>query len=142
MSEEFVTIATYRHAPKAEIVCSLLAQEGIQAFVVDGNTVAMDWFLGNAIGWVKVQVPTAQAEQALEILRLHPKLTDSVQARDSAKSEAGPDKCLACDAIMPGASDRCPSCGWSYDDEEKPASDQATDTDESQAEGKELQQDS
>jgi hypothetical protein len=48
MADDLVTLATFRFASKAEYTKWVLEQEGIQAFVFDGNTVTADWFLGNA----------------------------------------------------------------------------------------------
>jgi len=111
VSEESVTLATFRFASKAEYTKWVLEQEGIQAFVFDSNTVMADWFLGNAIGYVKLVVPRSQAEAALEIVRRHPELLDQAQTE---ADENEPARCLSCNELFPEDSDRCPSCGWSY----------------------------
>lgn len=115
MSDELVTLATYRSAPKADLAKALLAESGIQAFVADATAVTADWFLGNAIGYVKLEVPASQAAAALALLNEHPQLLD--RGRPPANPDDGVVKCLACDTVMPDDTDRCPACGWSYDDD-------------------------
>ena len=111
MADDLVTLATFRFASKAECTKCVLGQEGIQAFVFDGNTVTADWFLGNAIGYVKLMVPGSQAEAALEIVRRNPGLLD--QPRTDVDDDA-PERCLSCNDPLPEDCDCCPSCGWSY----------------------------
>lgn len=115
MPDELVTLATYRYAPKAESAKWVLEQEGIQAFVADANLVTNDWFLGNAIGYIKLQVPKEQAEAALAILRGKPRLLDEAGAETE---EDSPDVCLDCGQLLPEDANQCPSCGWSYNAEE------------------------
>lgn len=127
MSNELVTLATYRSAPKADLARALLAEEGIQAFVADATAVTADWFLGNAVGYVKLEVPASQADAALELLRRHPQLLDT--GPPTAPDEDGTTKCLACGAEMPDDDDDvCPACGWTYDaapDDAAPGDDEA-----------------
>lgn len=111
MADDLVTLATFRFASKAEYTKWVLEQEGIRAFVFDGNTVMADWFLGNAIGYVKLVVPRAQAEAALEIVRRNPGLLDQPQTE---VDDDAPERCLSCNVLLPEDCDRCPSCGWSY----------------------------
>jgi len=113
MADDLVTLATFRFASEAEYTKWALEQEGIQAFVFDGNTVTADWFLGNAIGYVKLMVPGSQAEAALKIVQRNPGLLDEPQMN---VDDDAPDRCLSCDELLPEDSDRCPSCGWSYRD--------------------------
>lgn len=115
MSDELITLATYRSAPKADLAKALLAESGIQAFVADATAVTADWFLGNAIGYVKLEVPASQAEAALALLNEHPQLLD--RGRPPAVADDGVVKCLACGTVMPDDTDRCPACGWSYDED-------------------------
>jgi hypothetical protein len=111
MPRDLVTIATYRFLPEAEAARLCLEAEGLLPFLADVEIVNMDWLLGNAVGNIKLQVPRAQAEQALELLEQrpappkpgHPRLQD-------------PDAtyCLSCGAMIPDHQTCCPSCGWSY----------------------------
>ncbi len=66
---EPVTIAQYPFRTAAEAARLRLLSEGIPAFLSDAETVDMNWLLGNALGWIKLQVPSADAERAAAILR-------------------------------------------------------------------------
>jgi hypothetical protein len=116
MADDLVTLATYRLAGKAEVARWVLEQEGIRAFVADANLVTNDWFLGNAIGYIKLQVASSQAEAAMAILRAKPRLLD--EAAPAETEDEGPAACLSCGKPMPDDVDRCASCGWSYGSEE------------------------
>ena len=59
-----VTIATYHSQTKAEAARIHLAQEGIEAVLINESIVAMDWLLMNAIGGIKLQVASHDAERA------------------------------------------------------------------------------
>ncbi len=129
MSDRLVTLATYRYAQKAEMACAFLEQEGVSAFVADGNMVTTDWLLGSAVGYAKLQVPDSQAEKASEILRKYPKLLDNAQPVVPEGDEL--DRCLACDTVIPEDSENCPSCGWSYRNDATSTSDDPLETDNS-----------
>jgi hypothetical protein len=112
MADELITLTTYRFAPQADAAKWVLEQEGIQAFVADANIVTADWFLGNAVGYIKLQVRRSQAQAALEVLHDNPRLMGvSVpeERPDGAMS------CLACGEPIPDDADRCTACGWSYE---------------------------
>lgn len=110
MPDDFVTLTTSISVDEAEGIRLLLAQEGIEAMVVDGNTVTANWFLGPAVGYIKVQVPKSQADAALAILKQHP-ISKSFRETDTEPPAA----CLQCGAPMPEDSETCPKCGWTYD---------------------------
>jgi hypothetical protein len=112
MGEELVTLTNYRFAAKAEVAKWALEQEGIQAFLADDNLVTMDWFLGNAVGYVKLQVPRSQVEAATRVLEANPQLLDS--KRPDADNEEDVNECLSCGAPMREGDTTCPKCGWSY----------------------------
>ncbi|MDX1925041.1 MAG: type II CAAX endopeptidase family protein [Pirellulaceae bacterium] len=59
-----VTIATYHSQTKAEAARIHLAQEGIESVLTNESIVAMDWLLMNAIGGIKLQVASHDAERA------------------------------------------------------------------------------
>lgn len=114
MASELVTLATYRFPAKAEAAQWALRQEGIESFVMDANIVAADWFLGNAIGYVKLQVRTADAEAAAAILQATPRLLDQKRPAGSEVDESG---CLRCGAPMEDDDQACDICGWTYGEE-------------------------
>jgi hypothetical protein len=76
---------------------------------MDANTVAMDWLLGNAIGNIKLQVPTSQVERASEILRTH-----SLRLAEIHEGDVDAINCLSCGAALPDDEEACPACGWSF----------------------------
>ena len=63
-----VTIATFRDLPEALLARGKLESAGIECLLADDNIVRMDWFWANAVGGVKLQVSTEDAEEALDIL--------------------------------------------------------------------------
>lgn len=119
MTDEFVTVATFPTQPEAEAARAMLEAEGIPAILSDVEIVNMDWLLGNAVGYIKLRVPPSRAEAASGLLER----IDAERRRRRDEAEAGGDwpvsddmSCLACGAAMPEDEDRCPACGWSYDD--------------------------
>jgi hypothetical protein len=66
---EPVVVAHYPFRTAAEAARLRLEAEGIPAFLSDAEVVDMNWFLANALGWIKVLVPAAEAERAATILR-------------------------------------------------------------------------
>ncbi len=67
--DEPATVAHYPFRTAAEAARLRLEAEGIPAFLSDTEVLDMNWLLGNALGWIKLQVPAADAERAAEILR-------------------------------------------------------------------------
>jgi hypothetical protein len=68
MATRLVTIATFDMPPKAELARNALTAAGIQCILSDDNTLGMDWMLGNAIGWAKLQVREEDADKAVVVL--------------------------------------------------------------------------
>ena len=66
-ADEPVTIAKYPFRTAAEAARMRLEAEGVPVFLSDAEIV--DLSLGNALGWIKLQVPAADAERAAAILR-------------------------------------------------------------------------
>ena len=56
MSHELITVATLSSPVEASLVQNELEAVGIRSFMSDEAAVGMAWYLGNAIGGVKVQV--------------------------------------------------------------------------------------
>ncbi|MEX0586029.1 MAG: DUF2007 domain-containing protein [Pirellulales bacterium] len=69
MPTELVTVRRCINVNEAELAKMLLEAEGIRAYLADATFVSMDWLLGNAVGWIKVQVADNDADGALAILR-------------------------------------------------------------------------
>jgi rRNA maturation endonuclease Nob1 len=113
MNQDLVTVATYRFVLPAEVARLALEQQGVQVFVVDSNVVTTDFFLGNAVGYIKLQVPRSQADLAVAILHKQPTLLDGGTS-ESHSVEDQVVQCLSCGATLPEEDDRCPACGWCY----------------------------
>ena len=111
MSLELVTVATFRFLPEAEAAKLCLEAQGLTAFLADAETVNMDWFLGNAIGNIKLQVPSPQTEAAAAMLE---NMRGDRQRRKKLAGDAETNVCLACGAALPEVESRCGACGWSY----------------------------
>jgi hypothetical protein len=111
MTKELVNIESYEFVQQAEAAKELLENHGIHAFLMNSDIISMDWALGNAVGYVKLQVSTAEAEAALAILR---ERQETRARRRSVRDDAESTACLACGADIPASRRDCPSCGWSY----------------------------
>jgi hypothetical protein len=109
---KLVNVGSFVTVSDAEFALMLLEGEGIQAFLADASIVAMDWLLGNAIGWVKVQVEAADAERAKAILDDWRRQMRERPA--SSDSETDAVACLECGKEMPFGVATCAECGWSY----------------------------
>lgn len=68
MPGRLVTIATFELPAKARLAQNVLEAAGIKSTVADEAIVSMDWLLGGAVGWVKVQVMEEDAERAVAAL--------------------------------------------------------------------------
>lgn len=107
---DLVNVGSYVTINDAEFARMLLESEGIAAFIADATIVSMDWLLGNAIGWIKVQVSTADEPRAREILA---KWQQELRERPPA-GEGESVACLECGKEMPLGVAACPACGWTY----------------------------
>lgn len=87
---DWVIVKSFSFPHEAQLARSALEAAGIEADIRDENVVRMDWFYSNAVGGVKVLVPPANLEHALEIL-------------DSPTTPT--------DGPMPADSETCPRCG-------------------------------
>ena len=108
MTEEIVTIAKCQSLPEAEACKLRLESEGLTVFLTDAETIRTDWALSNAIGGIKVQVPSTQIEAATELLK------QIRQRHDQQAAHVGDDFCLSCGAVMSKEKSKCEACGWSY----------------------------
>ena len=116
MAGKLVTIATFDAPAKARLAQNALTDAGIRATVADESTVTMDWLLGGAVGWVKVQVMDEDADRAVTVLEESLGTGDPVDAAalaaeaESAEPETGveapPAPTPAPDGAEPAASER------------------------------------
>lgn len=63
-----VTIARFSFPYEAHLARGRLESAGIPAFVADEHTINMQWLYSDAMGGVRLQVPTAYTEQAQAVL--------------------------------------------------------------------------
>ncbi len=68
MTDRLITIRTFMYPSEAFPFVSRLENENIQCLLDGENTVAVNPFLSNAIGGVKLQVAQDDAEKALKIV--------------------------------------------------------------------------
>lgn len=113
MVEKFVTVGGFQFAPEAEAARLCLEAEGIRAFIIDAEIVSMDWLVGNAVGYIKLQVPQSQAEQAMALLR---QVSPRSRTESNAAGASTDGVCLACGEKLPESEPACAACGWSYAD--------------------------
>jgi hypothetical protein len=110
MTDTPVTIKTYEFLPQAHAARIYLEAEGISAHLADEETGSMVWSLGNAIGYIKLQVASTDAERALIMLQR----LQSKTPKDSVSAGGDEPLCLQCGALMAEHQTVCPSCGWSF----------------------------
>lgn len=68
MDNELVTVHNANWVHDALFVKSVLEGDGIDAFVPDEHTLSVDPALGAALGGVRVQVRTSDAERARRVI--------------------------------------------------------------------------
>jgi hypothetical protein len=95
------TIASFLTPGDAEVARLVLEDAGISTTLENATTVGMLWYYGNAVGWVKLQVPEASAQRAREILEQ--KTGDSGTIRFTRT-------CPKCGADLPAEFEVCWSC--------------------------------
>lgn len=64
-----VVVSAHSIAMDAHIIKGRLEAEGIPAYLQDDQYITMDWLLSNALGGVKVCVPSEYEEAALQVLQ-------------------------------------------------------------------------
>ena len=67
MSKNLVTLGSFEFLADEQIIKGKLESEGIKVTLKDENTVGVEPFASNAIGGIKLQVHTADKEQAQAI---------------------------------------------------------------------------
>jgi hypothetical protein len=72
MSNHLVTVATFIDPVEAAMARNFLEASGVQTLLLDEQTIATDWGLGNAIGGIKLQVFAGQLERAEFLLSQRP----------------------------------------------------------------------
>jgi hypothetical protein len=110
MADDLVTVERFLSWPEAEVARMQVEAAGIPVLLADAETVNMDWFMRNAIGYIKLQVPRDQAERAAAVLaQCKAERSESRQGAEDAEVST----CLRCGQRMPESAEACPACGWS-----------------------------
>ena len=65
-----ITVTTTTDPIQAHIISGRLEAEGLQPSIAFEHHVRMNWFISNALGGIRVQVPPSQQEQALDVVSL------------------------------------------------------------------------
>lgn len=65
---DLVTLDTFQNAHEARLALDFLGSQGIKAVLSDEHVVGMHFFIGNAIGGVKLKVLANDAERAVTLM--------------------------------------------------------------------------
>ena len=68
MGEELVTVATSYDIVEAEFLRNHLEADGFEVYLADENIVGSYNLLANAVGGIKIRVPSRQAEDAIRFV--------------------------------------------------------------------------
>ena len=93
MSNELVNVASFADPIEANLAKNNLEAAGVRAFLANEESVGMLWHLGNAMGWIKVQVAHDNVDVARALLNKHinPADVDARRARgDSPEAAISP----------------------------------------------------
>jgi Putative prokaryotic signal transducing protein len=90
------TVTRFRDPWEAEMLCGLLDNEGIPAMTAFDRHIWVNWPISNALGGVRVQVPSEEYEAALRVWRD----VQSGEYEAELERRFGPVERL-----------RCPACG-------------------------------
>ena len=112
---EFTVVATFPTFSLAQVAFAALEAAGVEAFYENAELVNMDWMLGNAVGDVKLLVPTGKIDEAKSIIDRHRAQARERYAREREGADPEPERCLACGALFPVDAVQCPECQWSFD---------------------------
>jgi hypothetical protein len=112
MPGDLVTIATIPFLAEAEAARMHLISEGIPAFLADTEMLNAYWLWGNAIGYIKVQVPQSHADAAVAAIRRMRGQTDAAEGQPPEDVRC--DRCPACGAAIAPGQRECTQCEWSY----------------------------
>lgn len=70
MQRSWVTVATFGLPVDAHMARTQLESAGIKSQLADEHVVSANWFYGNAVGGVRLQVAEAELARAREVLRV------------------------------------------------------------------------
>ena len=93
---KLTTVASFTDIIDAQLLKARLESSGIECFIADEYTVAINWLYSNFIGGVKVQVSEEDLERAKEIIDEKPVISETPESQTKNAS-----------------TDVCPKCGSS-----------------------------
>lgn len=131
MDDRIVTVEQFEFLPEAEAIRLRLEAAGIEVFLADAETVSTDWALGNAIGYIKLQVHEFNSEAARAVIK-------EVREIRKARANDTTSRCLSCDAEFSTTATVCPHCGWSFESDDS-ETDENSDVSPSDAQGGEAE---
>ena len=109
-----ITIESYELSYQAQLARAELAAAGIPSWLADETLVSMDWFISNAVGGIKLQVSSEDADAAREILFA---IKDKAKQREEmSKDVVVVFRCSSCKAVITfsgsqiGRIENCPRC--------------------------------
>jgi membrane protease YdiL (CAAX protease family)/transcription elongation factor Elf1 len=108
-----VVVETCTYLWQADSIKSMLEDHGIESFIQNANTIAMDWALGQAIGGVQVAVATKDATEALALIEAHRANVKQKYQASNFEIRFNCDECnkpLSIDANRAGGLEHCPHC--------------------------------
>ncbi|QDT62969.1 SPOR domain-containing protein [Calycomorphotria hydatis] len=100
MDSELVQVASCGSEGEAENIRSFLLEQGIEAYVVGSTAATTIWYVGSALGGVRLFTAAADAQAARELIEHHETSTDEENWL-----------CSECQAEVDRGFDRCWSCG-------------------------------
>lgn len=104
-SIDLVTITTYANPQEAAVARAALAEEGIAAYAIGEEAVNVMWYVGSALGGVRLQVATTDQQRAHDVLRQIEEASQPIPAW----------VCPSCGAEVDEGFAVCWSCGTAAD---------------------------
>ena len=95
---ELVVVRTFTNVPDAHVARSVLDAAGIPTHLADDNIIAADWLYSNAVGGVKLLVPSDRLDEAIAVL-------------DTLPQDGEPSLLDSLGEPQHASEDMCPRCG-------------------------------
>lgn len=110
-----VTVEEFDKSHEAQVAVLSLEQAGIRCYLQNETIVAMDWFLANAVGGIKLQVDSQDETRAQSILA---EIREQKSEREASLKDTWVTfRCSKCkkpisfSGLSLGRVDACPKCG-------------------------------
>ncbi len=111
MRDNWETVATFSGPIEAHLARARLEAEGIPCMVMDEYLVRIDWLLSNAIGGVKLVVPSGEAARARDALRPRPRLVETADEH-TPEGELSCPRCRSLDVYFHRFDRRVAALAW------------------------------